>query len=181
MAQPPDFVALSTLTAAQMNLAGSWVVKRDTIIAGSSSHICTAAFNADYTHYQIIIHGVTVAAGTPAIQMQLRTGSTTAATNYFWGGTNSNYTTRTDENSAGTTSSWRIGYANTTNANHMYVQVFRPFDATATTYYSNGGNTNVSSQIGGVHTTATSYDQFVLTPASSMLSGGTIIVIGYRD
>jgi hypothetical protein len=180
MAQPPDFVALSTLTAAQMNLVGGWVVKRDTIVAGSS-HTVTGAFNADFTNYQILITGVTVVTGTPAITMQLRVGSSTATSAYFWGGTNSNYTSRTDENSSGTTSSWRIGFANTTNANHMAVQVFRPFDATATTFYSNGANTNVSSQIGGVHTTAASYDQFVLTPASSTHVGGTIIVIGYRD
>ena len=180
MAAPPDFVAGQILTAAQMNLVGGWVVKRDTIVAGSS-HIVTGAFNADFTNYQILITGVTVVTGTPAITMQLRVGASTAATAYFWGGTNSNYSTRTDENSAGTTSSWRIGFANTTNANHLAVQVFRPFDVSATTFYSNGANTNVSSQIGGVHTTAASYDQFVLTPATSTLVGGTVIVIGYRD
>lgn len=180
MATPPDFTTNQVLTSTAMNLVGGWVVKRDTIAAGSSSHICTGAFNADYTNYQILITGMTAAAGTPAIQLQLRVGTSTAATTYFWGGTNSNYTNRTDENSAGTTTSWRIGYCTQTSAHHA-VQLFRPFDAAPTTMYCNHASTSVSYQAGGIHNTATSYDQFVITPASSTLSGGTIIVIGYRD
>jgi hypothetical protein len=180
MAQPPDFVALSTLTAAQMNLVGGWVVKRDTIVAGGS-HIVTGAFNADFTNYQILITGLTVVTGTPALTMQLRVGASTAATAYFWGGTNSNYTARSDENSGGTTSSWKIGLGTTTATQHYSVQVFRPFEATGTTFYCNSASVNASYQAGGVHTTAASYDQFVLTPATSTLVGGTVIVIGYRD
>lgn len=181
MTVPPDFVSGDILTAAQMNLAGSWVVKRDTITAGSSSHIITGAFNADYTNYLILITGLYVAAGTPNITGQLRIGASTAATTYFWGGTNSNYTVRTDENSGGTTTSWKLGQASTTVANHFAVQVFRPFDAAVTTFYSNSASTVAAFQIGGYHNQATSYDQFVITPASSTLSGGTITVIGYRD
>ena len=181
MATPPDFVALQTLTAAQLNLAGSWVVKRDTIPAGTSTHIITAAFNADYTHYRMVIHGITVSAGAPSVLGQLRVSTTTANTTYFWGGTNSNYTNRTDENSGGTTSSWRLGYANTTNATMLDVMIYRPFDAAASSYYAFGANTNASSQIGGVHNTATSYDQFVLSLSAGTISGGTIIIFGLRD
>jgi hypothetical protein len=180
MAQPPDFVALSTLTAAQMNLVGGWVVKRDTIVAGAT-HIVSGAFNADFTNYQVLITGVTVVTGTPNMLMQLRTGASTATSAYFWGGTNSNYSTRTDENSAGTTSSWKLGLATTTATQNYSVQVFRPFEATGTTFYCNSASVNASYQAGGVHTTAASYDQFVLSVSSSTLVGGTVIVIGYRD
>jgi len=181
VATPPDFVSGAILTAAQLNLAGSWVVKRDTIAAGSSSHIVTGAFNADFTNYLVLIHGISAAAGLPALQGQLRVGASTAATTYFWGGTNSNYTNRTDENSAGTTTSWRLGYVTTTVGCHFAVQIFRPFDTAVTTFYTNNASSAASYQAGGIHNTAASYDQLVLTPASSTLSGGTIIVIGYRD
>jgi hypothetical protein len=179
MATPPDFVAGQILTAAQMNLAGGWVVKRDTIVAGSS-HIVTGAFNADFTNYQILITGLTVVTGSPNLTMQLRVGGSTAATAYYWGGSNSNYVAASTEQAANT-SSWKLGLGTTTNAQHYAIQVFRPFDATATTFYCNSANVNASYQAGGYHATTTSYDQFVLTPATSTLVGGTVIVIGYRD
>jgi hypothetical protein len=183
MAQPPDFVALSTLTAAQMNLAGAWVVKRDTIASGASSATISDAFNADFTHYRVVIHNISVAAGTPAILFQLRTGLSTATTTYFWGGTNSNYINRTDENSAGTTSSWKVGYANTTNATMIDCMIYRPFDAAASAFYSLGASTNASTQLGGVHNTATSYDQLVisLSTATTFNATATVIIIGLRD
>lgn len=182
MAQPPDFVALSTLTAAQMNLAGSWVVKRDTIASGGSSAIITDAFNADFTHYRVLIHNLSVAAGVPNVLFQLRVGASTAATTYFWGGTNSNYSTRTDEASAGTTSSWKVGAANTAATGFVDCMIYRPFDAAVTGFYSHAGNTNASYQIGGVHNQATSYDQLVISLASSTFNANaTVIIIGMRD
>lgn len=183
MAQPPDFVALSTLTAAQMNLAGSWVVKRDTIASGASGATVSAAFNADFTHYRVLIHNISVATGTPNLLFQLRTGSTTANTNYFWGGTNSNYTARTDENSAGTTSSWKVGLANTAATTTIDCMIYRPFEAATSGFYSLGTNTNAASQIGGIHNTATSYDQLVisLSTATTFNATATIIIIGMRD
>lgn len=182
MAQPPDFVALSTLTAAQMNLAGSWVVKRDTIASGASTATISAAFNADFTHYRVLIHNISVAAGTPNILFQLRTGSTTANTNYFWGGTNSNYTARSDENSAGTTSSWKVGIANTAATTNVDCMIYRPFEAATSGFQAFTQNTNAQFQIGGVHNTATSYDQLVVSLASSTFNANaTVIIIGLRD
>jgi len=179
MAQPPDFVALSTLTAAQMNLVGGWVVKRDTIVAGSS-HIVTGAFNADFTNYQVLITGVTVVTGTPNMLAQLRVGATTATTAYYWAGTNVNYSTANVETTSNT-SSWKMGLGGTTNAQHFSLQVFRPFDVAATTFYVNAAGVNAVHQIGGYHATAASYDQLVLSVSSSTLVGGTVTVIGYRD
>ena len=184
MAQPPDFVALSTLTAAQMNLAGSWVVKRDTIASGASGATISAAFNADFTHYRVLIHNMSVAAGLPNLLFQLRTGSTTANTTYFWGGTNSNYTARSDENSGGTTSSWKVGAVSTAANGTCDVMIYRPFDAATTNFYSLAvaGN-NAAYQIGGTHNTATSYDQLVisLSTATTFNATATVIIIGLRD
>ena len=184
MATPPDFTAGQVLTAAQMNLAGSWVVKRDTIASGASSATISAAFNADFTHYRVLIHNMSVAAGTPNLLFQLRTGSTTANTNYFWGGTNSNYLGRTDENSSGTTSSWKVGAVTTAATGSCDVMIYRPFDAAVTNYYGTCVAGNVASyQIGGTHNTATSYDQLVisLSTATTFNATATVIIIGMRD
>ena len=183
MAQPPDFVALSTLTAAQMNLAGSWVVKRDTIASGASGATISAAFNADFTHYRVLIHNISVAAGTPNLLFQLRTGSTTANTTYFWGGTNSNYINRTDENSGGTTSSWKVGIAVTTATTTVDCMIYRPFEAATTSFQAFLQNTAAAHQIGGIHNTATSYDQLVisLSTATTFNATATVIIIGMRD
>lgn len=183
MAVPPDFVAGQVLTAAQMNLAGSWVVKRDTIASGASSAIITGAFNADFTHYRVIIHNISVAAGNPNVLFQLRTGTSTANTAYYYGGTNSNYVNRTDVQLANT-SSWIAGYANTSAASTIDCMIYRPFEAATTNYYSLAvSGINASLQIGGAHNTATSYDQLVvsLSTATTFNATATVIVIGIRD
>lgn len=183
MATPPDFVALQTLTAAQLNLAGSWVVKRDTIASGASGATISAAFNADYTHYRVLIHNISVATGNPNVLFQLRTGTTTANTAYYYGGTNSNYANRTDVNLANT-SSWIAGYANTSAASTIDCMIYRPFEAATTNYYSLAvSGINASLQIGGAHNTATSYDQLVisLSTATTFNATATVIIIGMRD
>jgi hypothetical protein len=180
MAVPPDFVAGQVLTAAQMNKIGMWLVKTDTIATGASSHIITGAFNADYVNYRIIINTITCAAGSPNLVAQLRVGATTAATTYYWGGMNSNYINRTDENAANTTS-WKLGAVTTVDATAFNFTVYRPFLAAPTTYSSLSQSSLATYQIGGYHNQATSYDQLVLTPASSTLSNGTIYVYGMRD
>lgn len=182
MAQPPDFVALSTLTAAQMNLAGSWVVKRDTIASGASTTTISSAFNADYTHYRVIIHNISVAAGTPNILFQLRTGSSTAATAYYWGGNLSNYTANSAIQASNTTS-WQVGYANTSASSTVDCMIYRPYD-TATTSMASTFTTGINSAgyIYGHHNTAASYDQLVVSlSASSLNATATVIIIGLRD
>lgn len=184
MATPPDFVALQTLTAAQLNLAGMWVVKRDTIASGASGATISAAFNADYTHYRVVIHNMSVAAGTPNLLFQLRVGSTTANTTYFWGGYNNNYTTRTDEASSGTTSSWKVGAVTTAATGSCDVMIYRPFEAAATNYSATAVAGNVATyQFGGTHNTATSYDQLVisLSTATTFNQNATVIIFGLRD
>ena len=181
MAVPPDFVAGSVLTAAQMNRIGMWLVKTDTIASGSSSHIVTAAFNADYVNYRVIVNGVTCATGSPNLVAQLRIGASTAATTYFWGGVNNNYSARSDDQSSGTTTSWKIGAVSTVDANNLDFMVYRPFLAVPTTYVTQANSNIATYFLGGYHNQATSYDQIVLTPASSTLSGGTVYVYGMRD
>lgn len=182
MAQPPDFVALSTLTAAQMNLAGSWVVKRDTIASGASTSTVSAAFNADFTHYRVLIHNISVAAGTPNILFQLRTGSTTAATTYYWGGNSNNYLGNTVINASNTTS-WQVGYANTSASSTVDCMIYRPFDAATTSMASTFTmGINAAGYIYGHHNQATSYDQLVISlSASTFNANATVIIIGLRD
>lgn len=182
MATPPDFVALSTLTAAQMNLAGSWVVKRDTIASGASTSTISSAFSADYTHYRVIIHNISVAAGTPNILFQLRTGSTTAATTYYWGGTSNNYTGNTAIQASNTTS-WQVGYANTSAASTVDCMIYRPFEAANTNMASTFvTGINAAGYIYGHHAQATSYDQLVVSlSASTFNATATVIIIGMRD
>lgn len=183
MATPPDFTAGAILTAAQMNLSGSWVVKRDTIASGASSATISDAFNADYTHYRVLIHNISVAAGNPNVLFQLRTGSTTANTAYYYGGTNSNFIGRTDVALANT-SSWIAGYANTSAASTIDCMIYRPFEAATTNYYSLAvSGINASLQIGGAHNSATSYDQLVisLSTATTFNATATVIILGVRD
>lgn len=182
MAQPPDFVALSTLTAAQMNLAGSWVVKRDTIASGASTATISAAFNADFTHYRVLIHNISVAAGTPNILFQLRTGVSTAATTYYWGGTSNNYATNTAVQASNTTS-WQVGYGNTSAASTVDCMIYRPFEAATTNMASTFvTGINAAGYLYGHHNQATSYDQLVVSlSASTFNANATVIIIGLRD
>lgn len=183
MATPPDFTTNQVLTSTAMNLVGGWVVKRDTIASGASSATISAAFNADYTHYRVLIHNISVAAGAPNVLFQLRTGSTTANTAYYYGGTNSNYVNRTDVNAANT-SSWIAGYANTSAASTIDCMIYRPFEAATTNYYTLAvSGINASLQLGGAHNTATSYDQLVisLSTATTFNATATVIILGVRD
>jgi hypothetical protein len=181
MAAPPDFVAGQILTAAQMNLAGSWVVKRDTIASGGSSATISNAFNADFTHYRVLIHNISVAAGTPTLLFQLRAGITTQATNYQWGGSLNNYAGGSALQANGT-SSWQVGAANNTASGHVDCMIYRPFDAAITGFYSFSATGNAAYQIGGVQTNATSFDQLVISLGSSTFNAiATVIIIGMRD
>jgi hypothetical protein len=183
MAQPPDFVALSTLTAAQMNLVGGWVVKRDTIASGASGATISAAFNADFTHYRVVIHNMSVASGNPNLLFQLRVGGTTTTTNYNWGGSLNN-TVGTTSIQAATTSSWQVGAVSTTAGSVCDVHIYRPFDAAITNFYSLASVSGLAAyQIGGWQTAATSFDQLVisLSTGTTFNANATVIVYGLRD
>jgi hypothetical protein len=173
-----QFYTGSTWTSLPTKSGALQFVTSATIASGVSSVTVPAAFSADYVNYRVLIHGFGVAAGSPNVLFQLRIASTTAATLYYYGGTNSNFVNRTDINAANTTS-FLAGYANTTAAGTIDCMIYRPFEVAVTNFYAlSVAGINVALQNGGNHNSATSYDQLVVSLGSSTFTGGTISVYG---
>ena len=182
MATPPDFVAGSVLTAAQMNSVGLWLVKSQTVGSAVSSVIVTDAFSADYNNYVITFEDVTTSGGNVFLTMQMRTGTTTSTASYYasvpyltYGAAAGNFNVN---NGASFTAAQRSLSAVKTS---FSINIYAPFLASRTLYNSFSAAGDLAYSGSGFHDVATSYDQVVFTPASGTLTGGAIKVYGLRD
>jgi len=182
MATPPDFTAGQILTAAQMNQAGLWLVKTQTIGSAVSSVAVTGAFSADYDNYKIIVSG-----GVGSTNIPLRFHFDANVANYhsvlIFGSTAAGLGNASALGS-GSIAYWdQMGYA-TTNAIAVNMEVIAPFLAKTSAFTSTllptvaGGNSGPSQ---GFHNSATSFTGFTITASTGTLTGGTIRVYGYRN
>jgi hypothetical protein len=185
MATPPDFTAYTPLTAAQLNQAGLWLVKTQTVGSAVSSVTVNNAFSADYENYKIVYSGGQSSAAVN-LYLQLTLGGTASTTGYYgvlvWGNlTTSVVAAATDNN--GAQFSFAGGGAGANNgAASVNVDLLNPFGAMRTRLHN--AQTLYATVYGtytGLHDVGTSYDGFKLTPASGTITGGTIRVYGYRN
>jgi hypothetical protein len=173
MPTPPDFTAYTPLTAAQLNQAGLWLVKSQTVPAGGTSFTVTGAFSADYRNYRIVFDNIGGASGNSAfMQINGSTGSTYTTSGRYMSSLGSADATVTD------TGFWLgimgTGYSGT-------IDIYRPFLAAATTTTSTTTSATYFNVNGGNDTNAVSSTAFTIRLAAGTLTAGTVRVYGYRN
>ena len=173
MATPPVFVSGAILTAAQMNAAGMWLIKTQTIGSAVASVAVTDVFSADYENYKIVVTGGVGSTG-QAIALKLGTSTASYYQVFPYQAYNATQTLLFVNNGAAFT------YAGESNTSTKTVDVdlLGPFIAKFTGF---GGFYigSVAGTVMGRHESATSHTGFTLSVAGTM-TGGTIAVYGYR-
>ena len=185
MATPPDFTVGQVLTAAQMNQIGLWKVTPTSVsgtgasiqsdgsvlvASGGNTFTITGCFNGDFEAYQIVITDMTLSTDS-SIFLQLRTGSTTSATAYYYGwligsafynGTGTTASSLTNQ----TVYDARI-LATTGGGGGGVINIFFPFLSKPTTFatVSSDARTGGAAVFGasGFHNVSTSYTSLVFT------------------
>jgi hypothetical protein len=179
MATPPDFVAGSVLTAAQMNSIGLWLIKTQTIGTAVSSVTVTNAFSTDYDNYLIRVTG---GVGSTTLDVRMTLGATVSG--YYYGGGYTDYSgTGTGVFRGANAAFWRVGAASTSSIS-VEMTLKSPFLADETIFSSQlpdmitGGAAIWSN---GYLANTTSYTDFTFTPSTGTLTGGKISIYGYRN
>jgi hypothetical protein len=181
------YTAGQVLTASSLNAnlgfaataGGLTTVKAETAFSAVSSVTFDNIFTSDYTNYRIIVQA-TATAGAPQLNLTLRASGTASVSNYSFNSLSIAGATLTGS-SATAQSSWASGLL-TTTAGFYVIDLINPQVAarTAGTVMSNQGVNQQSYLYFLAHTTATAYDGFGFTPASSTITG-TYTVYGYGE
>jgi hypothetical protein len=179
------FTTGEVLTAADTNtyLANSGLVyvKSQTVGSGVTSVTVSSAFSAEYDTYKIIYSNGLGSAASTQIGCKLGATATGYKTNLIYQVWNASTVLGAN---GGTSYFQFIGGMKEGGANtSMYCnfELTNPF-LTKYTFMTSQmyGADTTSGTSTGVLTDATSYTAFTLTPDSGTLTGGTVIVYGYR-
>ena len=180
------FTTGEVLTAADTNtyLANSGLVfvKQQTVGSGVSSVIVDSAFNSTYDNYLIYVNAVQCSVANDSFLVQLRTGTSTSITNYYFALIYSTYTGSTNVASQNNGASWNnVGRGLGVNdAVSFCFNVNGPFLSAKTSMSGTATGSDLTGANSGYHSPTTSYDQFVVSLNSGAMTGGTITVYGYR-
>lgn len=175
----PVFASGEVLNASDMNAVGLWLVKTQTVGSGVASVTVTGAFSADYDNYRIIYAGGVSSAAVTNLALKLGASTTGYYSCTFFAGVGAATVSNAGVNNG---ASWTYGGLATTTSTSMDFDILNPFLA-KTTVFANGTYTDTTTfgTTNGVHSVATSYADFTITPGSGTLTGGTIRVYGYRN
>jgi hypothetical protein len=174
MATPPTFSVGATLTAAQMNAVGMWLVKSQTIGTGVSSVTVTDAFSSEYDNYIITLSGGTQSTDTN-ISMQM--GSTTSG---YYGSLIYGAYSGGGANNAGNNNVSMWDWVGGGSADcHAYMEIMHPYLALPTELRARIRYSTVYGNYVGHIGNFTQYTSFKLIPTGT-LTGGTIRVYGLR-
>ena len=176
MATPPTFSVGATLTAAQMNAVGMWLVKSQTVGTGVSSVTVTGAFSSDYDAYKIIWANGVASTG---ILLGLQLGSTTA--NYYGASAYGVFGSTTpygysDNNAARFT----VAGGGDGSVIQLNAELQNPFLSRVTTISAPWQNATAGGHYSGRLADTNSYTAFTLIPNTGTMTGGTISVYGFR-
>jgi hypothetical protein len=162
-----------------MNAVGLWLVKSQTVGTTVASVTVTGAFSADYDNYRIIYSGGVGSAAVTNLALTLGASTTGYYSSTFFAGVGSATVSNAGVNNG---AAWTYGGLSTTTSTSMDFDLMNPFLA-RTTVFANGTYTDTATfgTTNGVHSVATSYTDFTVTPGSGTLTGGTIRVYGYRN
>ena len=178
------FTAGQVLTAAQMTdlqaNSGLQFIKSQTIGAGVSSVTVTGAFSTTYDNYKIVVSGG-VASATNTLNLTL--GSTVAGYGRLQALYAYNASTVVVDND-NFASPFVVVAGGSVNGLSGSIEVFQPFNATATSVYASlqnlvAGTANSLRTTFGALLNTTSYTAFTLTTSTGTITGGTISVYGY--
>lgn len=175
MATPPDFVAGSVLTAAQLNQIGAWRTKAETSFSAASTVSADNVFTADFTNYKILFRWTNSAAADPIFK--LRVGGVAASTNYNIERLTVDSTTVSGVRETAQTYFLLGGNTNGAFNSAVEINLFGPQLATATNINSNqilssGAYTTPVIRIhSGNHSTTTSYDGFEISVTVGTITG----------
>jgi hypothetical protein len=180
MATPPDFVAGSVLTAAQMNQIAMWEIKSDVIGTAVASVTVTNAFTTDYQSYKIVISGVSFSTLGTAVYLKLNNST---GTTYFG---NMSYNIPGSTASAlsaqnGNNLGFFINTASHVGFNDMEMVIANPFTVTTTNCFGLYANRSYNGAFGTHDSNAASSTGFILAPGAGTMTGGTIRIYGYRN
>jgi hypothetical protein len=182
MATPPTFSVGATLTAAQMNAVGLWLVKSQTVPAGAPSAVVTGAFSSDYDNYFVTWTG---GKGSVAgAQVRIAFNVDTAVSYY------SNVITQTagvatvnGQAFGALTGFTVVGYIDTGDVS-CSLTINSPNKALNTNFYGSfnclGGSSQLGTVGGWVIGTGANTG-FTLYPSSGTITGGTVRVYGFRN
>jgi len=164
--------------------SGLTLVKTQTIGSAVTSVIVTSAFSATYDNYLITVSDTACSLANDNVGFQLRTGTSTANTNYRYSGLYTAYNT-TLGYTVSTSNSQMLGLGRGLAAaekTSFAFFVYSPFLANKTIMNGLGYvGSDLAGYTNGYHSTATSYDQFVLNAVDGgNLTGGTVKVYGYQ-
>ena len=179
----PDFSPGEVLTAAAMDSIGLWLVKTQTVGAGVSTVIVTDAFSATYDNYLIQFSNVQLSVTNDSVLAQMRTGTTTATSGYFFGLPYVTFGAASAVAVQNNGPSWNnVGRGIGTNDKVSFsLNVNAPFLTSKTIVSSQVTGSDLTGASGGYHNSATSYDQIVFSTNAGNMTGGTIRVYGYRN
>jgi hypothetical protein len=178
MATPPVFTSGQILTAAQMNAAGLWLVKSQTIGSAVSSQVVTDAFTTDFDSYKITITGG-VASSAALLSCQL--GST--VTGYYWAHNYYTYAGSTGASAGSNSANFsRVGVTSTTvlSSNFDLINPFLAKNTIVNYSYVDPRTNGEAGAGGGFLNDTTSYTAFTLAISSGTMTGGTVRVYGYN-
>lgn len=177
------YTAGEVLTAASLNnnfsvaagTGGLQLVKAQTIGTAVASVTVSDAFNTNYEAYKIIISGGVGSSNNTSFSMRLGA----SATGYSYNMLYTQYNTTMQIDAGSNTTSWfNIGAIDTTSIS-LVMELNNPFLAKNTSFSTTVNRTGLAGPSQGLHTVATSYTAFTLTPDTGTITGGTIRVYGY--
>jgi hypothetical protein len=179
----PVFAPGDVLAASDMNAVSLWKITTATFSATSTVNVDNC-FTSNYRNYLIALEYTT--SSTNNLQMQLRVGGVSAATNYNIQSFNASSTTVTGTRSASTTVV-NVGYStNGSFTSTALVYVFRPQLAEATDFTVLGGENFGAYTVPVIrydhanHSSSTAYDGFGLIVAGGQTTTGRYIVYGMK-
>ena len=184
------FTSGEVLTAADtntyLNNGGLVYVKGQTIGTGVTSQLITSVFSSTFDSYRVVISGMTMSSSayTTNVFAKMHDGTTTANTNYNYGiarvdmaaGTVSAY------NAALGTAGVQVGVGSGDKFGTTF-DVINPFIASHTIFNNlsvSSPSTGYSGSGAGMHQTSTAYPSLTILVSTGTMTGGTIIVYGYR-
>jgi len=152
-------------------------VKAETAFSAASSVTADNIFTSTYTNYLLMFNYTT--STTNAVFLKLRTGGTSASTNYT-SQQIQGFTTTASTNARTTQTSFEFAYYGNTTREACVVSIMGPQLAQATQFVVGGGGLGgaLVQNIYGLHTTATAYDGLEILVASGNMTG-TYAVYGY--
>lgn len=162
-----------------------------TVASGGNSVTISNCFTSSFDVYDVIVSNFLPASGTEVLAIQLRAGSSTSNTGYYYG------TTYGGNSYSGTTTVTTVGSANASswgtdilasasgNPAGFRCTIFNPYQNSKSSYVgqSNDARTGGNARLGfsGFHNVSASYDSLVLFASNSAnISTLTVQIYGYN-